>query len=378
MRFSEAMSGLALMVALALPAGAQAQAQACGAGGEALRLDWSAAGWKRGSLSGTVQADRVEAPGEGLTEPVTVSFTGSTNRLESGYPAVRSEFTGGRGGGYDALAMQVDFGSNNQSVTVRFDFAVPVDGVSFDVFDVDFLPNLFFQRGFRDGVTITGVSEDGGTVMPTLRSPHIPAGQSTSSRATVYLGSPLSANQVVGYGENASSGSDAGNVMVRFGAPVTSVRLEYTNGLYAPSPNPQAQAIALSDIDFCVALAANLEATKTQEVISETPQACGDFGTPAPGGSEVAIPGACIEYRIRVTNTGGGVADDLTLSDELNDNLVFRAARVSGFDVGSPEFGLSTPASGQSCGQGRCVVGLAGAALPGGATGEVVIRATVQ
>ncbi|KZY36690.1 hypothetical protein A3731_15580 [Roseovarius sp. HI0049] len=375
MRFSEAVKGLAVLVGLALPA--TAHAQACGAG-EALRVDWSDAGWDRGSLSGTVQADRVEAPGEGMTEPVEVSFTGATNRLESGYPVVSSEFTGGRGGGYDALAMQADFGSNNQSVTVRFDFAVPVDGLAFDIFDVDFLPNFLFQRGFRDGVTITGVTEDGGTVMPTLRSPHIPAGQNTSSRATVYLGSPLAANQVVGYGENANAGSDAGNVMVRFGAPVTSVRLEYTNGLYAPSPNPQTQAIALSDIDFCVALAANLEATKTQEVISETPQACGDFGAPAEGAAEAAIPGACIEYRIRVTNTGGGLADDLTLSDELDENLVFRAARISGFESGGPGYGLTTPNAGQSCGQGRCLVSLAEAALPAGATGEVVIRATVQ
>ena len=258
--------------------------------------------------------------------------------------------------------MQADFGSNNQSVTVTFDFAVAVDGLAFDIFDVDFLPYLFFQRGFRDGVTITGVSEDGKTVMPTLRSPHVSAGQNTSSRATVYLGSPLASNQVVGYGENADAGSDAGNVMVRFGAPVTSVRLEYTNGLYAPSPNPQAQAIALSDIDFCVALAANLEATKTQEVISETPQACGDFGAPAPGGAEAAVPGACIEYRIRVTNTGGGTAGDLTLADELDDNLVFRAARMEGFDAGGPGFGLSTPVAGQGCGGGRCRVSLDGAA----------------
>lgn len=376
MRFSEAVQGLVLAVALTLPAGALAQA--CGAGGEALRVDWSSAGWERGSLSGTVQAGRVNAADDGPTEPVQVSFTGSTNRLENGYPAVSSEFTGGMGGGHETLAMQADFSSNNQSVTVRFDFAAPVDALAFDIFDVDFLPNLFFQRGFRDGLTITGVSEDGGTVRPSLRSPHIPAGQSASSRATVYLGAPLAANQVVGYGENANAGSDAGNVTVRFGAPVTSVRVEYTNGLYAPSNNPQAQAIALSDINFCVALAATLEATKTQEVISETPQACGDFGAAAEGTAEAAIPGACIEYRIRVTNTGAGTADDLALSDELDDNLVFRAARISGFDSGGPDFGLSTPAAGQSCGQGRCRVSVAEAALPAGATGEVIIRATVQ
>lgn len=376
MRFSEAVRGLVLVAALALPAGALAQA--CGAGGEALRVDWSAAGWKRGGLSGTVQAGRVNAKGDGPTEPVQVSVTGSTNRLESGYPAVSSEYTGGRGGGEETLAMQVDFGSNSQSITVQFDFEMPVDGLSFDIFDVDFLPYLLFQRGFRDGVTITGIAEDGGTVRPTLRSPHVPAGQNTASRATVYLGAPLAANQVVGYRENADAGSDAGNVMVRFGAPVTSVRLEYTNGLYAPSPNPQAQAIALSDIDFCVAMAANLEATKTQEVISESPQACGDFGSPAAGGAEAAVPGACIEYRIRVTNTGGGTADDLTLSDELDDNLVFRAARMEGFASGGPGFGLTMPAAGQGCGGGQCRVSLADAALPAGATGEVVIRATVE
>ena len=367
---------IALLLGLALPL--SARAQACAAAGDALRLDWSETGWTAGSKGGTYTAGRIGASGDGTGEAVTVTLSGATNRFEKGYPAVSSEFTGGRGSGQETLALLVDFGSNQQSVTVRLDFATPVDGLGFEILDVDYLPYQRVQRGFRDGVTVTGVTEDGGTALPALRSPYVPAGQTTSDRATVYLGAPLAANQVVGYGRNAAPGTDEGNVTVRFGQPVTSVRIEYTNGLYAPSPNPQRQAIALSDIDFCAVRPANLEAVKTQAVISETPQACGDFDAPAPGGAELTIPGACIEYRIRVTNTGTRPADDVSLADELDGSLVFRAARILGFEADGPGFGLTTPASGQDCAGGGCRVSLSDAALPAGATGEVVIRATVR
>lgn len=370
-------AGLVLfLLVIGLPL--SAHAQGCAGSADALRLDWSDTGWKTGSLGGTFTAGRLADSGEGLTEPVTVTLSGSTNRLKSGYPAVSSEFTGGRGGAHDSFALQVDFGSNQQSLTLQFDFARPVDALSFDVFDIDYLPYFSFQRGFRDGLTITGVGQDGGTVRPALRSPHVPAGQNTSDNATVFLGAPLSSNQVVGYRDNSAPGSDAGNVNVRFSQPVTSVRIEYTNGLYAPSPNPQQQAVAVSDLEFCVALAANLQATKKQRVISQASQACGDFGEPAEPGTLAAIPGACIEYRIQVTNTGSGAAGDLTLEDELDKNLEFRGAMITGFQADGPEFGLTTPATGQDCALGRCLVSLAQAALAPGATGEVVIRATVR
>ena len=83
MRFSEAVQGLVLVAALGLPAGALAQA--CGAGGEAFAGGLVSDGLEARRLSGTVQAGRVNAKGDGPTEPVKVSFTGSTNRLENGY-----------------------------------------------------------------------------------------------------------------------------------------------------------------------------------------------------------------------------------------------------------------------------------------------------
>lgn len=358
-------------------------AASCDAPGSELVLDWSDTAWNAGNLSGELLADRVTRPGEGLAQPVGVTVTGKTRRLSSGYPRVSSEKTGGLGAATDSLAIEVDFANRSEAVAVGLDFAQPVKSVAFDIFDVDFLDrlgfgNLTFQRGFRDGVTVTGYDGDGSEVDPMLGSPHIPSGRGSASGATVLLGSPLGPGQAVGYDRLASNDTDAGNVEVRFATPVQRVTVEFTGGLYAPSPTPQTQSIALSDVTFCQPLDAQVEVTKTQQLISDTGLGCRDFDLQGSTGAEAAIPGACIEYRISVRNSGEGMAKDLELTDELSENLIFQAARATGFEGTESGPLLTQPRPGQDCGRAECVVRLHDASLAAGTSGEVVVRATIR
>ena len=358
-------------------------AATCDAPGSALVLDWSDAAWNGGSLSGELLADRVTRPGEGLTQPVEVSVTGKTRRLLSGYPRVSSEMTGGRGAATDSFAVDVDFANRSETLVVSFDFSEPVRSLSFDIFDVDFLDrwgqgNFRFQRGFRDGVTVSGYDGAGAEVAPVLGSPHIPTGRGSAAGATVFLGSPLEPGQAVGYDRLAPDDTDAGNVEVRFAMPVQRVTVEFTGGLNAPSPTPQAQGIALSDITFCQPLGAQVAATKTQRLISETGLGCRDFDVQASAGEAAAIPGACIEYRISVRNFGEGTAEDLELTDVLDENLVYQAARTTGFEGVENGPLLTRPQPGQDCGRSECVLRLRDASLAAGASGQVVVRATIR
>ncbi|SER86868.1 conserved repeat domain-containing protein [Tranquillimonas rosea] len=370
--------GILTAVALVLVLAPPALAASCGSAQTALRLDWSAVGWMPGGTTETVLAEHVSRPGEGLSQPVTVALSGATKRLEPGYPAVSAEFTGGRGAGTESFAMATDFANRKEVLILRLDFASPVAGLSFDIFDVDFVDRVRSQRGFRDGVTVTGYDAAGAAVAPALTSPHIPSGTGTSRRATVYLGPPLATNQAMGFRSDAAPGVDGGNVEVRFTSPVSSVTVGYSNGFDPPANNPQEQAIALSDLTFCNTLGAELNATKTQRLISESGTGCRDFGMDGRPDARAAIPGACIEYRVSVTNSGAGAATDIRLTDVLDDDLIFQAADVSGFGGGADGVQFSRPAAGQDCGATECVVGLNEATLPAGATGRIRVRATLR
>ena len=136
-----------------------------------------------------------------------------------------------------------------------------------------------------------------------------------------------------------------------------------------------------------IVASADLTAEKTVGIISENGTGCA--ATPSfptnhtfPQNNEHAIPGACVEYRITVQNTGDDVsanASDLELVDVLPDGLTFVTAFQNGFTGGS----FNTPAAG-NCDGGACTVELTspGAATPASlafaTTGTIVIRATIN
>lgn len=135
-----------------------------------------------------------------------------------------------------------------------------------------------------------------------------------------------------------------------------------------------------------IVASADLAAAKTVGIISEDGAGCTvapSFPTlPAFPTTEHAIPGACIEYRITVENTGDDAsadASDLELVDILPDGLTFVNAYQNGFTGGT----FNKPAANVNCDSGACTVELTstGAGTPAGlafsSTGVIVIRATV-
>jgi uncharacterized repeat protein (TIGR01451 family) len=73
-----------------------------------------------------------------------------------------------------------------------------------------------------------------------------------------------------------------------------------------------------------------LAATKSVTVFSEDGSGCADFEAlqPEEPALPAAIPGACIQYRISVQNTGPVTAANILLVDPLPNNLSFQAARL--------------------------------------------------
>lgn len=134
-----------------------------------------------------------------------------------------------------------------------------------------------------------------------------------------------------------------------------------------------------------IVASADLTAAKTVGIISEDGAGCAtapSFPLSAFPTTEYAIPGACVEYRITVQNTGDDAsanASDLELVDVLPDGLTFVNAYQDGFTGGD----FNKPAVGVNCDSGACTVELVstGAATPAGlafnSTGTIVIRATV-
>lgn len=116
--------------------------------------------------------------------------------------------------------------------------------------------------------------------------------------------------------------------------------------------------------------AAALTASKTVAVVATNPTNC---ATDAISGG-FASPGACVEYVISASNAAGAsaTATNIAISDVLPDEVQFVAATQSGFSVAGA---LSTPGGGCTTG---CTVGLTGASLAPGATGNVTIRALVR
>lgn len=338
---------------------------ACSYASDGFNLDWNSTSWTVGSSSRTVNAKALDTARS--SDPVSFAFTGNTERYLSGYPVVNATFTGNHGGRAYSLAYAVDFSSNSQSVFLTINFTKAVENLSFEMLDVDALEATNGSGGFRDGLKITGTGSTG-TVLPAL---------SKSSSSSIYLGSPLASNWALGYYFNASNSVD-GTLFVNFAQPVTRVVIEYTNGIYAPSSNPSAQGVALYDLNYCVSRTANVQTSKTQSVYGETAANCGVFpGTPD-AKAEHALPGSCIEYKISANNSGDGAAENISLIDRLNPNLIFVNATQTGFGSSGTGLNFSAPAPYQDCTSGSCTISLSSARLQSAASGQILIRAIVK
>lgn len=121
-----------------------------------------------------------------------------------------------------------------------------------------------------------------------------------------------------------------------------------------------------------------LEAQKIVRVHTQSGWGCADVASAAGTGAQAAIPGACVEYRIDLVNTGNGVARNLRLTDVLAPNHRFAAAWHQGFDTSAPGFAFEVPAPMTGCAGGACVIELREGVIAGGAQARVVIRALLD
>lgn len=355
---------------LAFPDAASAQ---CLFQDNGYRLDWNQpyATWQNEDISRTVAVPAINGPGNA---DVNFTFTGATNFFQPTYPQTSSLVTGGQGASNESLLFLVDLASNQQRVSLTITFPEPVEDLEFDIYDIDNLDN-----GFRDSIFITAQNTTNGTSpAPDLSTPyHSNANQFPSH---VFIENILGPRRLAGVRGNSDLTEDLGNATVAFSQPVDRVSIEYGTWLFFNSNNPIQQGIAIHDLDFCIPAPpeADITATKSQSLHSEISTNCAAIpGKPDPQ-AEFAIPGACMEYTISASNTGPGDARDLRISDQLDSNLIYRSAMFSGFTNDGPSFGLSTPAPGQDCAGGSCVILLEDARLAPGETGKIVIRTTVK
>jgi uncharacterized repeat protein (TIGR01451 family) len=114
-----------------------------------------------------------------------------------------------------------------------------------------------------------------------------------------------------------------------------------------------------------------LTASKTVSLFSEDGNDCGDFSATTPE-FPAAIPGACIQYTISVTNDGSVDAENVSLTDALPANLSFQAAGLSS-NWGSGAT-LNTPATGCS----GCEVSIENGVIAAEDTATLTIRAIIN
>lgn len=375
--------------------GAPASAQViCNPSSEGYLLEWNAAGWSSpGSLSHTVDVIRDGTSQSDFdAEPVsvTVSFSGATNRFTLGGPDVTSDITGGAGLSERSVFIPADFTAMDEVITMTVEFSRPVDLLKFEIFDIDMVstPGFFGgSGGFRDNIVVTGENTDEGIsgLLPDITTPYNNSAQGQTPPSVVYVGAPLVSNRAIanpnGQGvENAGNDEDIGNAIIDFSSRVDKVTVAYsTPSDFFNTNDPQTQAIALHDLDFCVPRTPELEASKTVFIFRQDGVGCDIFpGTPpSDPAAQAAIPGACVEYELEVENIGSGASDETDITDTLDGRFIFAAARISGITPGTG-YSFNTPTTMTDCGLSTCKIEVENGVIASGNTGTILVRAVLK
>jgi|GEM_PF-3546090 len=304
-------------------------------------LQWTAPSGDTGWPNGSIAPQSYTVSGADFD----MSIGGATDRFIGGNgemtPVTSLNVSGGTN--VHALALGVDFISTAQLVTLTMDLGDPgvgLDGLQFDMYDIDAAPDSWQDRLAVDA------SLDGAPVPITL----------TPTDGAGYV----DGNALIGIA-NVPTNGPGGEGTVTVNQPLDRLVITYTAGPNSPD-DPSGQVIGISALNFCPVPSPSLVATKTLTV----------------GGGGFAIPGSDITYTIAVENrtTAGAPASDIRLSDVLADELIFLSASASGFSGGG--FAPALPATNTDCGGGACVVSYDGATLPVGASGNLVITARLK
>ena len=218
-----------------------------GATAQAVTLDWNSTAWIPGSLSNAYDID----PGRAGTD-LAIAVSGATNRLTSGLiapspmtPAITRAFDGGMIPGRNSLELAVDFGNQNQAVTVTFTFSAAytagVTNVSFTLFDID--KQATAGSNFEDQVrTMYATLTDGTQIAATI----------TNVGSSVTLAGNGFGQTLTGHANAVDLGtaSGAGNATISFLSDnIRSISFVYGSGSGAAS-DPTYQHIGIGDIDY--------------------------------------------------------------------------------------------------------------------------------
>ena len=371
--FAKTVFAAASLIGMAGVAAAQ-----CNDATDGYLLDWNNVTYTAGSLSQTVTVTRDGVnPKSPNADPITATIVvkGNTNRFLSNTPAVSTSVPAGRANGTATFLTFLDFATADEAVTIDIVFSRPVENLSFEIDDIDYVAPTNGTGGYRDDLGITGSTQATGEVdiLPNLRTPYFAPPAQTGAPSTVYLGAPLESNHAAGIGSSGNN-ENLGTVLVSFPQPVRRIFITYANSFITTS-NPSQQLTGLYDLDFCVQRGSTLVPTKAVEVVSENLNGTFNCATGTPvAAARAFIPGSCIEYTITVNNPGSTTASDILLSDQLDTSLTFVSATVTGF---TNPF-LTLPAANTKCTGSNCLVQMSGATLPAGATGTLKIRSRLQ
>jgi len=203
-------------------------------------LDWSNVSWTPGSLTQTYNLD-----GDDFDD-ITITISGDTSALVSGYPTIGTDLQGGLGSADDTLLLRLNFANPSQSITVTVQFHyyyVGATNVSFSLFDVDGdQVGASSNYRFRDHLSELSATGDNGLVAAGLAAG---AANSTAGSGT---------NQTVTGNDLANdtgAGSGAGNVSIDYGSNnVNEFSFTIGNSGNILAGNPNEQVIAIHDVKF--------------------------------------------------------------------------------------------------------------------------------
>ena len=289
-----------------------------------------------------------------------------------------------------ATAQELVFGVRNDgNDNQAYSFAL--EDLGGDNFDATSVTLRYYTDAGGDGIFTPGVDDAGAGTAYTAGS-----GAATSDLApdqTLWI--VLSGDIPAGATDSQTDGhillADTLNPVVSLDAAYSAVAGAATaaevgaNNLNGEAQNVLADGVGTATADAAndgahsatasfVVVTASLSASKTVTIIATDASAITCATDPVLPGNQYAVPGACVEYVISVSNAPGAsaTATDIAVSDTLPDEVAFVGVTQASFTVAGT---LTPPAGGCTT---SCVVSLSTASLAPNTTGTVTIRATVR
>ena len=289
-----------------------------------------------------------------------------------------------------ATAQELIFGVRNDgNDNQAYSFAL--EDLAGDNFDAASVTLRYYTDAGGDGIFTVGVDDAGAGTAYTAGSGAASSDLAPDATLWVILSGDIPGGATNGQADGHILLADSLNPVASLDAAYTGVAGAATaaevgaNNLNGEAQNVLADGTGTATADAAndgahsatasfVVVTASLSASKSVTVIATDATAITCATDPALAGNQYAVPGACIEYVISVTNAVGAsaTATDIAVSDTLPDEVAFVGVTQASFTVAGA---LTTPGGGCTT---SCVVSLSTASLAPNTTGSMTIRATVR